>query len=369
MKIALLGDIGLLGNYSLSNNQNLINKLDAISEFLKQFDLVVGNLETPFSYKKKTWGAKSAYICTDTINIDVLKALHIDAVTLANNHMYDFGKEGFDTTIKLLDEAKIAWFGANGKDLKIDVDGNKIVFNGFCCYSTNPLKIARKYGDYGINRFDLAEAANILKENAADEWLNIFAIHSGIEHVNTPSIQQIYASRELSKIAPYIWYGHHPHVVQGIEKCGDSLIAHSLGNFSFAGNTEDKNRPVIELTDNNRMGMILVLDVVNNELVGHQDFLTHIGEDGEIRILDNVAALDDYSSKIKLADSNPAEYTETRRAQRGVYLARRKSMRNFGWVLKRLRPRYVRLMLDNRSNSKKYFTSVLAYLKQRGYEL
>jgi hypothetical protein len=79
--------------------------------------------------------------------------------------------------------------------------------------------------------------------------------------------------------------------------------------------------------------------------------------------------LDDYSAKIKEADSNPVEYMEARRAQRSVYLARRKSMRNLAWVLKRLRPRYVRLMLDNRSNSKKYFTSVLAYLKQRGYEL
>jgi poly-gamma-glutamate synthesis protein (capsule biosynthesis protein) len=231
------------------------------------------------------------------------------------------------------------------------------------------LKIARKYGDYGINSFDLAEAAKILKDNASEGWLNVFAIHSGIEHVNTPSIQQIYASRELSKIAPYIWYGHHPHTVQGIENCGGSLIAHSLGNFCFAGNVADKNRPVIELTDNNRMGMILVLNIVDNKLVGHQEFLTHIGEDGEIQILDETKALDDYSAKIKEADSNPVEYMEARRAQRSVYLARRKSMRNLAWVLKRLRPRYVRLMLDNRSNSKKYFTSVLAYLKQRGYEL
>ena len=57
MKIALLGDLGLLGGYSISNNPHVIDHLSAISDYLSTFDLVIGNLETPFSYKKKTWGA------------------------------------------------------------------------------------------------------------------------------------------------------------------------------------------------------------------------------------------------------------------------------------------------------------------------
>jgi poly-gamma-glutamate synthesis protein (capsule biosynthesis protein) len=369
MKIALLGDIGLLGNYSIKNNPNLLNKLEGVGQFLKQFDYVVGNLETPFSFEQKTWGAKSAYICTDPLNIEVLKALHLDAVTIANNHMYDFGKEGFDCTIKKLEDAGIKWFGANGKDLRVESNGNKLLFNGFCCFSTNPLKIAKKYGAYGINRFNLSEVSEKLESSTKDGWFNIFAIHSGIEHVNAPSIEQIFAARELAKIAPYVWYGHHPHVVQGIEVLGQSLIAHSLGNFCFAGNNEDNNRPVIELTDNNRQGMILVLELENNELIGHQCFLTHIGEDGEIRILEDTQTLKEYSNRIKQADTNLVEYKEARRAQRGVYLARRKSMRNLAWVMKRLRPRYVRLMIDNKLNEKKYQNSVINYLKAKGYGL
>lgn len=369
MKIALLGDIGLLGNYSLSHNPNLLNKLSEIKDFLSQFDLVVGNLETPFSYKKKTWGAKSAYICTDPSDIEILKYLGLDAVTIANNHMFDFGKEGFQTTIMTLENAGIEWFGANGRDFKFIKDKNKLAFNGFCCYSSNPLKISKAYGKYGINRFNLLEARNLLLEYAQDGFLNIFAIHSGIEHVNTPSIEQVYAARVLANAAPLVWYGHHPHVVQGIEVANESILAHSLGNFCFAGNDADDNRPIIELSENNRRGMILILEIENNHIIKHECVLTHIGEDGKISLLDNAAIIEDYSERINICTNNIGLYKTERTAQRNEYLSRRKEMRNLKWVLKRLRPRYAHLLIDNFLNARKYLKSIVQPIKDQGYEL
>lgn len=363
MKIALLGDIGLLGAYSLKTNPKLIEQLQEISDFLHKFDYVVGNLETPFSYKKKTWGAKSAYICTDPINVDVLKALHINAVTIANNHMYDFGKEGFETTCKLLDEVDIEWFGANGRELKIESSGNRLAFNGFCCYSTNPLKISSKYGDYGINRFNIDEVATIMRQNHEAGYLNIIAVHSGIEHVNRPSVEQIKAARLLGDVVPYLWYGHHPHVVQGIDSYNGSIIAHSLGNFCFAGNTADKNRPVIELSENNRRGMILEIEIQNNILVTCNPVLIHIGKDGYISIKDDQRVINEFSGYLKTALSNAESYNAARIKQRGEYLATRKELRDFMWVMKRLRPRYAKLLYDNHMNAKKYRDNVLSFLK------
>jgi len=369
MKIALLGDIGLLGNYSLTNNPNLFERLRQIKCFLAKFDLVVGNLETPFSENKKTWGAKSAYICTDSKNVDILKFLGVDAVSIANNHMYDFGREGFDTTIRILEENDIKWFGANGQNFKIEKKGNRLAFEGFCCYSTNPLKIASRYGQYGINRFDLREAVDILKKNSSENWLNIFAIHSGIEHVNTPSSVQIYAARELSKISPFVWYGHHPHVVQGIDENGGSVIAHSLGNFCFAGNKEDAKRPIIELSDNNRIGMILILNVENNKVQSYEAVLSHIGEDGTISLQNDSTIIEEYSKCIKDCEYNLSAYKEKRAAQRNQYLSRRKELRNLKWVLKRLRPRYFRLFVDNYLNSRRYNNAVVKQISKSGYEL
>lgn len=363
MKIALLGDIGLLGAYSLTSNPKLIEQLQEISKFLQKFDYVIGNLETPFSYRKKTWGAKSAYICTDPVNVDILKTLHINAVTIANNHMFDFGKEGFETTCKLLERACIEWFGANGKELRIELNGNKIALNGFCCYSTNPLKISSKYGNYGINRFNVGEIAALIQNNYENGYLNIIAVHSGIEHVNRPSVQQIEVAHLFGDIAPYVWYGHHPHVIQGIEKYKDSVIAHSLGNFCFAGNTADKNRPVIELSDNNRRGMILEIEIQNNKLVGFNPLLIHIGKEGHISIANDQGIINEFSDYLNVALSDAESYTSERIKQRGEYLKTRKELRDFMWFVKHLRPRYAKLMYDNHMNKKKYSKNVLSFLK------
>lgn len=363
MKIALLGDIAFLGNFSINKNPQIVEFLNPLSSYLSKFDLVIGNLETPFSRKKKTWGSKSSYICADVENIQILKDLHIDAVTLANNHMFDFGQEGFETTINVLDNAGIKWFGANGKEYRVEYGNNKIAFNGVCCYSTNPLNLSTKYGEIGINRFNVPETLDILQSNHKNGWLNIIAVHSGIEHVNRPSIDQIKTSRIIGDNVPFIWYGHHPHVVQGIEEYKDSLIAHSLGNFCFAGNTKDKNRPTVELSENNRLGMILEVEIENNKIKAWKATAIHIGENGVIDIVDQDFLIKKYSSFLKEALTDQSNYQKARLTQRNSYLEKRKEMRNLTWILKRLRPRYIKLFLNNKKNTKKYYQNVKQFLK------
>lgn len=363
MRIALLGDIALLGNFSLTKNPDLLKNLKDVSEYLSGFDFVIGNLETPFSRLKRKHGAKSAYLQTDVENIDVLKALNLSAVSIANNHIFDYGKEGYSTTVRLLEDNGIDWFGANGKDFRIEKDGNNIIFNGFCCYSTNPLKIAKKYGQEGLNPFDYAEASRLLEKNHKKGWLNIFSVHSGEEHVNTPSLPQVKASRQLADKAPYIFYGHHPHVIQGIEEYKDTLIAHSLGNFCFSGLLDEKKKIVYPLSDNNRLGMILEIELSDNKILHFIPRLVEIDEDGKLSIKDDNGIIRDYSDQLKDAHHNPDFYSERRRKQRHEYISKRKEIRNLKWYLKRMRPRYFKLLLTNKSNAGKYKRNVLDHVK------
>ena len=277
--------------------------------------------------------------------------------------MFDYGKEGFNTTINLLAQVGIEWFGANDKAFKIDIGNNKLTFEGFCCYSTNPQKISEGKSTVGINRFNVQEIQEILKRNQKDGRLSILSIHSGIEHVNRPSLDQIYVSRLFGDISPYVWYGHHPHVVQGIDVYEKSVIAHSLGNFCFAGNKYDKNRPIVELSENNRKGMILELEIDSNKVVEFKTTPIYIGNDGIISININDNSIKTYSSYIDQAISSPKEYSEERMNQRMVYLAERKEMRNLLWVIKRLRPRYFKLYFDNKRNIRAYKKNVKDFLK------
>ena len=364
MKLALLGDIALFGNMSLKRNPSATALFSEVADYLNAFDYVVGNLETPFSVLKKSSGAKSAYICSDVENVDILKQLHVNAVCLSNNHMFDFGKEGYETTKRILHENGISYFGTEGKELKIKLDENKIAFSGFCCYTTNPLKCV-PYGEYGVNAYNLQTAENIIKRNADDGYLNVVAVHAGLEHVNYPSIDHIRAARKLAMVCPYVYYGHHPHVIQGIEDFRGSLIAHSLGNFCFDDVYADDSAktPLVELTANNRTGMILGLEIEGNKVVTWKEQGIYISQECGIELIDIKKNVSEYNIKIVRSEDNPLNYETSRQAIINERIEERKSHRNLIWFAKRLRPRYVRLLFDMRRNKKLYTENIKTHIE------
>lgn len=365
MKVALLGDMAFFGCFNVKNNPNLKINLKEISNYLSTFDLVVGNLETPFSVEKKTFGAKSAYISADIENVEVLKWLHIKVVNLANNHMFDFGKEGYETTKKMLNDAGIDYFGTEGKIVTIEKESNRLMFSGYCCYSTNPLMLADSQGGYGVNKYNLADVQTSIQKSDKDGFLNIVAAHVGLEHVNYPSLDHIRAARQLADSCRYIYYGHHPHVVQGVEEYNGSLIAHSLGNFCFDDvyTSASRTEPLIRLSEQNRTGMILEVTIEQNKVVGWKEQLIHIESDGGIRLIeDKEGVLALYNEALKKCDRTP-DYEAKRRYIINARIKERKAKRDLQWFLKRLRPRYVKLIIDMRMNAKLYNSNIKQYLR------
>lgn len=362
MRLALLGDIALFGVFSIKERPEVIHCLSEIITYLSDFDYVVGNLETPFSLNKRTRGAKSAYLCSDLRNVEILKHLGINAVSLANNHMFDYGHEGYETTKKVLAEAGIDFFGAEGKELYVELEGNRLAFSGFCCYSTNPLQCVN-YGEYGVNAYDIERVKDVIERNHRNGFMNIVAVHAGLEHVNYPSIDHIRAARLLAEVCPYIYYGHHPHVVQGVEVYKDSLIAHSLGNFCFDDVYNGiSNTPLVSLSENNRTGMILDLTIQQNKIVDWKEQLIYIQEDGVIRLIEDEETLLDYNSHLEKCEKNVDDYLLLREQIIGKRIAERKKGRDSRWYLARLRLRYARLLWNIQQNTKLYNKCVKAQI-------
>lgn len=362
MKLALLGDIALFGNLSIKNNSRVLDYFKDVESYLSTVDLVVGNLETPFSIKKKTHGAKSAFLCTDPENIIVLKYLHLGIVNLANNHTYDYGREGLEVTKQILLANGIDFFGVDGKEVLYENDDCKLAFTGYCCYSSGPYGCV-KYGKPGINEYDLGTVQrNIKKYKNEGEYINVVSVHSGTEHVNYPSTDTIKAAKLLSNQGSLIYYGHHPHVAQGVEFSKDALIAYSLGNFCFDDvYSSSSSKPTVELSENNRSSFILEICIEKNKVTSYRIVPIYIGKDslilGKGATGEVVKGFTD-----KIHSMNEADYTAFRNDLIRSYTSDRKSKRGCMWYIRRLRPRYVIRILNIKVRTKKYRNKVLKYL-------
>jgi gamma-polyglutamate biosynthesis protein CapA len=357
MNIALLGDVAFFGKFSLQNNPGAFSYFEDIKNFLSQFDYVVANLETPFVNGQNTHGIKSAYIGTVPKNIELLKFIGINVVNLANNHIFDYGIEGLNLTKKILLENNILFFGVEDRSVILKSKDAQVALGGYCCYSTNPMGI----GKHEINELNFEEVKQWLIENSKIGYNNIISIHAGQEHVNYPNYDHIEFARSLSKFVPYVFYGHHPHVLQGIEKYGNSLLAYSLGNFCFDDVYTNKSTvPLVKQTDNNRSAIILCLEYKDTKLSGYKCIPIYAGSEKMVihrqEILDN---LEIYSGKLTLAKS---EYVNMRNELWNIYLHSRKELRDFQWYYKRFNIKSLFMIISSRRNKRKYRENLKKYL-------
>lgn len=356
MKIALLGDIGLFGKFDIKQNNNLDYYFSDYRKKIADCDFVIGNLEVPFSKKLKEFKPKSAVLGTNPKNIDTLELLGITHVNLANNHVGDFGREGYELTKKVLKKAKIEFFGIEGIQSFIHYKNNRICLSGFCNMNTSPVYLYRiDERKRGVNIAD----ADIIEKTLIDAhkkgYLNVLAFHTGLEHVHLPGKEDILFCRYLADKLPYILYGHHPHVVQGFEKHLDSHLFYSLGNFCFDDvySKTDTINPLVEMSDANKLGLIPILTIENNKIIKVELVWTYLGKDKMFIINDDNHLLIDKIASC-MEDKSLEEIEKERNHQLKKYIDKRKKLRDIDWYLNRLNIRYARLYFEIKKNSKLY---------------
>lgn len=362
MKIALLGDIAFFGKFDISSNQSIKKYFAGVADYLRGFDHVIGNLETPLLAGGRSYGYKSAYIKAHPANVELLSYLNVGIVNLANNHMFDYGREGYDSTLKLLKENHIRYFGLEDKYELLEDSNNKIALHGYCCYSTNPVGINNGQG-IGINKLDVSEVTRNLKRFNDLGFYNILSFHLGQEHVNYPNYDHVLMARQFAQVCPHVFYGHHPHVMQGIEKVNDALIAYSLGNFCFDDvYTPKSSQPLIKQSDNNKSAIILSLTFKDNYLTDYEPIGIFAGE--KELIVDYPAAVENLAGYSEALSLDAATYVSRRNNLLIKYINGRKQMRDFDWYAKRLNLSSVLTLLEAYKNKKLYTKHVLEYLCQ-----
>lgn len=221
----------------------------AVAATLREADVAVGNLECVLG----TGGApvKKAYTFRAPPSvIGALTDAGLDFVSLANNHIMDFGPELLDQTTQALDQAKIAHAGAGMNEelahraAVVDVKGLRL---GFLSYVHVPAEgvggfDTKKWdakGDVaGVAWADTTRIATDVVAAKAKADLVVVMLHSGFElSMNANVIQRQIAHAAVDAGASLV-IGAHPHVLQGTETYKGAFIAYSLGNFVFDGRDE-----------------------------------------------------------------------------------------------------------------------------------
>lgn len=203
---------------------------------LQSADLTIGNLEGPVS----SGGVRSGSIYSFRFDPKVVASLQyagFDVLSLANNHIFDYGRVALRDTITNLRVAGISSAGA-GVDYKEanapairEVNGEKFAFLSYTNLYPSSLKASTtRPGISDLNSFLVAELIKDLKNQ------NIFVtilLHWGDEYKKEPNKNQRKLAKILSDAGADLIIGNHPHVTQGVEKIGDTWVAWSLGNFVF----------------------------------------------------------------------------------------------------------------------------------------
>ncbi|WP_426348357.1 CapA family protein [Alloiococcus sp. CFN-8] len=197
-------------------------------------DFTVTNLEGPLTTHNIENTNKQFNFKGDPELARALVEGSIEGVTLSNNHTYDYGEKGVEDTLAALTKYDINYFGAGYKYIT-ELKGIKFGFLG--------------YSIWGEGEEQKAAIKADIEELKAQGAIVIINAHWGIERDYRPSTIQINMAHYMIDNGADLIIGHHPHVVQSIEKYNDKFIFYSLGNFAFGGNSNpsDKDTMIVQV--------------------------------------------------------------------------------------------------------------------------
>jgi poly-gamma-glutamate synthesis protein (capsule biosynthesis protein) len=231
------GDCTLAGHFETFVGDRMDYPFDKMKWF-GEADVSMVNLENPITMRGQKVPKEFNFRMHPAF-CQVLLNGGVDVVTLANNHVMDYGDQGVFDTVHYLDSVGIKHVGAGAnlnearKSVIISVKGKKI---GFLAYFGGGLyaATAKRAGTAPRKENLIVEDVRKLRNEVDFVVVNF---HWSEEMRNFPNEeQQRLAHRTIDAGADLI-IGHHPHVLQGIEKYRHGIIAHSLGNFIFGGNS------------------------------------------------------------------------------------------------------------------------------------
>ncbi len=225
------------GDYIIRDDLNTEFLSEKVKKEVQKNDIICCNLEGPIINKDMKERTKIGPNISNSLkNVEYLIKNNFNLFCLANNHIFDYGKEGIENTIKILKENKVKYIGASTKREEIykrlDLVVNEVKI-GIINVSENGFGAAPENEEYGYAYMLNEEVEkNIIQSKMINDF-TIVICHAGAEQwiVPLPEIRRLY--KKFIDIGADAVVAHHPHVPQGYERYNEKVIFYSLGNFIF----------------------------------------------------------------------------------------------------------------------------------------
>jgi poly-gamma-glutamate capsule biosynthesis protein CapA/YwtB (metallophosphatase superfamily) len=207
-----------------------------IQHQLQQADVVFGNFESTLTEvrnsPKGAGGPNVFAFRTPPWYASVLKVAGFDVMSVANNHSFDFGDQGFADTMANLEKEGIKAVGRKGEIVYTEAKGLKLAF------------IAFSHLNQHNTVHDLDAAAALVQEAEQNADIVVVSFHAGKEGSDatvTRNQTEYFLSENRGNVVQFsrtvvdhgadLVLGHGPHVPRALELYNNKLIAYSLGNF------------------------------------------------------------------------------------------------------------------------------------------
>lgn len=242
VEVILTGDIMLgrtVATTSLDKKSDPNYPFIKVNDRLRSADVVFANLESPVATNcPRTY--EGLIFCADPKMAEGLVYAGVDVVTLANNHILNYGQKGLTETTKVLNENGIAYTGLGNLVIK-EIKGTKFGFLGFEFIDKWPVQ-----DDYDL----------VAKSDSKVDVL-IVGVHWGAEYRENRSDKQNEIAKKLVFNGADVIAGHHPHWVQEVEHINGKPVYYSLGNFVFDQMWSEKTREGLAIRLTFRDGKIV----------------------------------------------------------------------------------------------------------------
>lgn len=243
IKLAFAGDIlldGFVGDQIAKYGVNF--PFVKVAPTLQKADIAFANLETPVSIRGKA-AEKTFAFRSKPATLGGLTYAGIDGVSLANNHILDYGKDAMLDTLIHLDRNKIGHTGA-GKDedeafkpYTKTVKGKKIAILGVSRVLSNPSWYAGKNKPGAASAYTSQPMLSAIQKMSKENDYTIVYIHWNEEFKDFPEKYARTLAKQMIDSGADLILGAHSHCLMGIEYYKHKPIYYSLGNFVFNRST------------------------------------------------------------------------------------------------------------------------------------